>query len=42
MTTKSHIMHIDEPSISQAILVHFSKFCVLDENYAENIYIDVS
>lgn len=44
MITESHIMYIDEPSISQAIRVHFAKFCIIDENYLEKIYmyIDVS
>lgn len=32
-------MYIDEPSISQAIRVHFAEFCIVDEKYLENIYI---
>jgi hypothetical protein len=32
-------MYIDEPSISQAIRVHFAEFCIIDEKYLENIYI---
>jgi hypothetical protein len=39
MITESHIMYIDEPSISQAIRVHFAEFCIIDEKYLENIYI---
>jgi hypothetical protein len=42
MITESHIMYIDEPSISQVICVHFAEFCIIDENDLENIYIDVS
>ena len=42
MITESHIMYIDEPSISQVIGVHFAEFFIIDENYLENIYIDVS
>jgi hypothetical protein len=42
MITESHIIYIDEPSISKAICVHFAGFCIIDENYLENIYIDVS
>jgi hypothetical protein len=38
MTTESHIMYIDEPSISQEIRVHVSEFYFIDENYPENIY----
>lgn len=38
MITESHIMYIDEPSISQAIRVHFAEFCIVDEKYLENIY----
>jgi len=37
MITESHIMNIGEPSISQAIRVHFAKFCIIDENYLEKI-----
>ena len=32
-------MYIDEPSISQAIRVHFAEFCIIDEKYLENINI---
>ena len=39
MITESHIIYIDEPSISQAIRVHFAEFCIIDEKYLENIYI---
>jgi hypothetical protein len=38
MITESHIMYIDEPSISQAICVHFAEFCIIDEKRLENIY----
>jgi hypothetical protein len=39
MITESHIIYIDEPSISKAICVHFAGFCIIDENYLEDIYI---
>jgi hypothetical protein len=36
-------MYIDEPSISQAIRVHFAEFCIIDEKKSRKyIYIDVS
>lgn len=35
-------MYIDEPSISQAVRLHFAKFCIIDEKYLEKIYRDVS
>jgi hypothetical protein len=38
MTTEPHIMYIDEPSIRQAIDVHFSEFCGIKGNYLENIF----
>jgi len=42
MITESHIMYIDEPSISQTTRVHFAEFCIIDENYLEKKYIDIS
>jgi len=42
MTRESHIMYIDEPSISQEMRVHVSEFCIIDEKYLEKIYIDIS
>jgi hypothetical protein len=42
MITESDIMYIEEPSISQAIRVHFAEFYIIDEKYLENMYIDIS
>jgi hypothetical protein len=39
MITESDIMYIEEPSLSQAIRVHFAEFYIIDEKHLENIYI---